>query len=246
MAKKTIITIVVILTSIATLANAEESKFDFSFNSKIRSAYVAPIGINVHDDPVVQSSITMTHEDFEGWFANIWYSGEFGSRFCDRKNDWATETDYTIGWANDWFEWSVSYWDCGDNLDNEYDIVFNSFKINNTFSLENDQTLTPYIKLATYTCTDDYKGNGMAISTGLFHRLPIEKIGTLNSEATIIWGDGPLGTQSNSFMGKIGSSLNYKLNDKVTLSPGLAYYFPISTLNDGRGEEFVIEFGISF
>lgn len=243
-----LISIVLIAAFVLTLSStAFGTDADWDFNMAWKSAYVAPTGTNVHNDPVIQTTATATHEDYPGWFAYLWYNGELGSRFFDRKNGWATETNYGIGYANDWFEWIMAYWDCGDNFDNEDDILYNSFKISHTIQLENGQTITPYVNLGSYLLIDGAdNGDGIAVLTGVYHGLPISDKIDMVSEATLIWGDGVLYTDTDSYMGKIGTRVNWQLDNDRTISIGPDYYFPISNLDDGRGEEFILNIGISW
>jgi hypothetical protein len=54
-------------------------------------------GINAHDKDVIQNSFTIAHKS--GIYFNPWRSDAAGSHFLDNENAWATEVNYTLGWA---------------------------------------------------------------------------------------------------------------------------------------------------
>lgn len=239
--KNSILITIVLTLSIATFAAEEKSDFSYSLSSTWFNKYVAPSGYNAHDEPVIQNSITVNYTS--GTYLNIFHSGSANSRMFDRKNDEASEIDYTIGWFGRiwdsfYLNLGISYWDTGDLFDDEGDTLLTYIKLSKSFNITKTQSLTPFTQLSIYTPLEGWNGDGLCFYTGIQHDITLNDKLSISSTATWVYDDGALGADSGN-IGSLGTGFSYKVNESLTLTPGIKIYTPLEHLNDSRETEIV-------
>jgi len=177
---------ITLITVLALTSTATAKDLSYTFDTNWLNKYIAPSGINAHNEDVVQSSFTIAHHKSGAYF-NIWHSGSANHHFLDNENGWATETDYTLGWANDNIDIGISYWDLEKQFNDKADMIFSYIGLNKTFEIGENESLSPFIKFANYTLTSGHsKDNGNAISAGIKHNIKTNETLTIASEAYIL------------------------------------------------------------
>jgi len=242
---KTLITLTIVLTLTSTLT-AREDDFSYTFNTEWLSKYIPPDGFNVHDKDVIQSSLTIAHKS--GTYLNIWHSGAAGSHLLDNENAWASEIDWTLGWAGPIGELEVdlgtSYWDLNELFDNSGDMIFSYITLGKTLNIKENQSIFPYINFVNYTLTSGSAYNGNEIAVGIRHRIKINNSLDINSDLGALRNWRVFGA-TNSTIARLSSRLSWKLDDNTTINaPIIAFYLPLE--KGGQETELVFGSGVKF
>jgi hypothetical protein len=225
----------------------EKSAWKFSATLQLESKYVGSAGGNFYDGPVFQQGLTVSHKS--GFYLNVFHTGEASSEFLDNENGFASEMDYTLGWAGKFkgldLDTGVSYFDMGKTFDRSSDAVSSFFKVSKSYALKGNQSIRPFIKIATYQAVNDEPWQGFRLFTGIGHNWKIDEKLSLGSEISIIYDDGAFGNDSG-FIGKLSTSLTYKLNSSCSVTfPRITIYSPLQSLSDKRETEIVIGGGLT-
>lgn len=244
--KKNLITICLVL--VLTSQCFATDDFTYEFSTRWLDKYVTPDGLNIHDEPVIQSSFTISHKS--GWYFNLWHSGEAGSHFLDKENDYATETDYGVGkvfqaWGLD-VDFSVTYWDLEEQFaGGGLDLFFTRLNLGKTFEIKQGQVLTPYFQVSNYLLTSSIDGDGWDFRAGFYHDIDLDKNLKVSSEIAVIYNDGYL-LGDHGFLEKVGTNLSWKLGKNMTLIlPSATLYFSFQDFKD-RETELILGGGISY
>ncbi len=244
--KKNLITICLIL--VVTSQCFATDDIEVKFDTRWKNQYVAPDGFPVHGESVIQSWLTFSHKS--GWYFIPWHSGEAGSHFLDKKNDYATEMDYTLGKLFQAggldVDLSLSYWDLEELFNSKgLDLFFTRLNLSKTFEVKQGETFTPYFQVSNYALINSSEGNGWCFSAGVYHGINLAENLDMSSELAVMYADGYLFADAG-FIGKIDTSLSWKLGENTTLVlPCLTYYLPLQPFED-RGNKFVYGLGISY
>lgn len=253
--KKTLITILIVaaLTITATSFAAENSNVRWTYTADLFNKYVASTsGINSHDEDVAQTSITAFHVP-SGWYANIWGCAATKRPF-DKDNDWASETDFTLGkegkFAGLDYDARLAYWMLADigNLE-DADTLYGSFELSKTYDdlklFGRDLAITPYAKFNIYTILSGEKWDGILVNGGIRSNLKINDFLSLQLGGMLAYHDGIFGVKKD-YIYKIDGGLSWKLRENLTLrAPNISYYVPFGN-NSNRDNELVIGTGLTF
>jgi hypothetical protein len=184
----------------------------------------------------------MSHKS--GLYFNLWHSGELGRQFFDNENPWATEMDYTVGYATQLLgldaDLGVSYYDCGRLFRKTDDSVYSYLRLSKTYEIDKNQSLSPYIKFNVYNMVQNVPGDGFILHTGICHNLKLADNLNLCSDIAAMYDDGAYGND-NGFVGKLGTCFNWQLTKGITLkAPSVTLYTPLQSLKDERKTECVV------
>lgn len=145
-----------------------------TFSTEVWSKYVTSTGSNIHNRPVIQSSLTVSLP--ENFYLNFWHSAGFNDG--DLSSDYADEIDYTLGWKKEIngldFAAQISYFDVIELFGTEGgDFLFLKGQVGKTYVIKK-HTLNPYLAIKGYfTVGEGLPGGGTTFSTGLKHSFPL-------------------------------------------------------------------------
>ncbi len=224
-------------------------EWDFNLSSTFYSAYVAPNGANIYDDPVIQTSFTAAHNS--GFYANVWQSNPLSDKFFDNDAP-GTEIDFTVGWAGTIIEEiglnadiGASYWALGDLYDWKEDTIFCYAKFSKDFDLaEGYGTLTPQFAIKTYTDTGNDGFGGIVTDITVTHNYDITEKICLRSSIGALYDDGVYRGEPG-FVGKVSTCLGWKIAENVSIQPAIIEAWqPLGQAN--KTKDFELRYGIGF
>ena len=254
---KNLITICLILVLTSQCFATDDWSYEIS--SMLKDKYVSPDGFNVHDDWVVQTGITMTHEPSD-WYFTFWHSGEAGSHYLDKENSsglgFATETNYITGKAFQAYgfdvDFSFAFWDLGNQgeykNEGSIDLFFTRLNLGKTFEINPRQAVTLYSTISNYTLLNSSKGNGWDFRVGISQTINIDEGidwllgGDWGYDDGYIFGD-------QGFNGKLDTSLSWKLplcfgKNTTLILPFVTYYVSSPGVGD-QDDDRVFGLGVS-
>jgi hypothetical protein len=162
---------------------------DYSFTTSLdyRSQYIVDTGSVLHDGPVIQLDFfaTLPH----GVYADVWVS--VGP---DGEENFGDEIDLVAGWANDYLDLSVSYYDLARLSETNEDIVRPALKVYRAFKF-GSVSLTPFAELDWMHVIDNKDYQGSISKLGLVYSLSLGPLrwnhDTRAVYATEIFGGDP-------------------------------------------------------
>ena len=218
----------------SSLASAQE----VTLTTKTGTIYLGANGAVFHDTPVVHTDIFLNWKN--GVYADIWTSTAF-------KGGWGfdKEVDLTLGKSGKLgkFDYStdVSYFALVIT-----DIAVVNVEFSRTFQANTRIGLTPLVRGEYYFPVR--KGGprrgvmgiiGSRASVKLAPRVDFAGMARLRKDSGCFEFDSAL-------LGQGFTGLNFKITEKLTLSSGIYFSSPISSVRDGRKKEAVPEIGISY
>lgn len=197
----------------------EEQTLSYSLSTSVASKYLSPgMGVNLNDNPVVQSSITASWKNFT---ALVWASHDLNSKFGDSFGD---EIDYGLLWADSGFSAGVIYFDepnttltgmgFGAN-----DIVYGYAGYTHNWNSVELHVIT----WENYTVPFGgiYSG-GNVVSTGIGKTFKLSNTVSFHFKTELSYGDGGFGTAPGFFSRSFGDfiwsphkSLDIKFGGKL-------------------------------
>ncbi len=224
----------------------KEKLFKVSASSHLFSAYVFD-GTLVHNNPVLQSDLTLEHA---GLYLNIWWSTDMDGNYSSSYGD---EVDYTVGWSGSvWkldIDASLAYYDnyklgkaVGDGFGAK-------ILVSNDFDLNEKHALRPFIRASYYfPLKNKDPQEGWSLVGGVAHVWKANEKLTLTSSASVIHDDGAFGQETGNIF-VWNEKLEFTLTEHLTLDIGADYYKPLSKFNDDRsivGDMWVFSLGAAY
>lgn len=216
---------------------------------KLQSQYVLQHGHVAHDQPVVQTDLTVTAKS--QLYASVFHSA--GLNDADLSGDGGDEVDWTVGWndhllpANAHANLSLSYYDLtevfqfpGDDLLVPQTEVWYEFPLA-------EHTVSPLIRGWAFMPVSGVEYSTWLVGSGVRHRWPIAERLAMEHAAVVAYEAGRLPDTDAGWLLDYSGSLGWEWSERVTLFiPGVRITDPLTRVRDGREFELVVWAGLSF
>jgi hypothetical protein len=206
--------------------------------------------INIDDDellhatPVIQSSLNVKFEN--GIYLYLW-----GSKSLDMDSpveNFGNEIDYAVGWAGQTgpvgVDVSVYYWSLSDPLllKSHGDVVQSVIEVNKEFTL-GQQTFTPYVQFLP-TFPFDGTSAGIYAAVGLKHSVDLTELLTFNQAGRIGYAAPGIYGLTSGYIFRYDAAFAWQVSKNSVLRlPTFRAFFPITSLSDGRTNEYIFGAG---
>ncbi len=223
--------------NINVFATVEDRPVQYSASSTLVSKYLSPgMGVNLHDDAVVQSDLTASWKNFNLF---VWASHDMQGKFGDSFGD---EVDYGLTWSDQGFSLGLIYFDepALTGIDFANDIVYSFAGYTRDVGLV---SITGLWENYTVPFGGIYRG-GNVFSFGLNKSFNLCSSASLSIKTEMSYGDGGFGTATGGVYSRNSLEVVWGLGDNLDLKLGGKIFVPIVG-SDYRETDAVITIGLS-
>ena len=235
-----------VLLGLVQTAFGEDLGLSLTETTVVRSQYVFGNGNVASDKPVVQTDLCLSLKN--GAWVDLW--GSAPTDLGKIGKDYRTELYLTAGWTGMVGDYKLTLYAGLDDLYqtgtfNKSDFLVFAGEISRDFKVSESLTLSPFIHVETNFTFDGVVQGDTLPRLGSYYSWQINKMLSLDGKVYLLYDPGIMSNQT-ALVGNLEGSLHWKIADGVTLElPYVRWVSPLTSVSDGRKEEWVYGIGLS-